>query len=78
MAGWQEAAQGEVHKVQKIIGAGLDFCSKQKTRDHGPFQTGQTQRSNLPRPILNNNRIVPMEVDTTQTRAPFAKLTNKE
>ena len=78
MAGWQEAAQGEVHKVQKIISAGLDFCSKQKTRDHGPFQTSQTQRLNLPRPILNNNRILPLEVDTTQTRAPFAKLTNEE
>ena len=77
MVEWQEAAQGEVHKIRKIIGAGLDFCSKQKPCDHGSFQTGQTQHSNLPRPTLNNNGIVPMEVDATQTHAPFAKLTTK-
>ena len=78
MVEWQEAAQGEVHKIRKIIGAGLDFCSKQKPCDHGLFQTGQTQHLNLPRPTLNNNGIVLMEVDATQTRAPFAKLTDKE
>ena len=78
MAEWQEAARGEVHKVQKIISAGLDFCNKQKPHDHGPFQTGQTQCANPPRPVSNNNGIVPMEVDATQTHTPFAKLTNKE
>ena len=77
MAECQEAARGEVHKVRKIIGAGLDFRNKQKPRDHGPFQTGQTQRTNAPRPNSNSG-IVPMEVDATTTRTPFKKLTDDE
>ena len=68
MAEWQEVAQGEVHKIRKIIGAGLDFCSKQKPRDHGLFQTGQIQRLNPPRPVSNNNGNIPMKVDATLTR----------
>ena len=72
MAEWQEAARGEVHKVQKIIGAGLDFCNKQKPRDHGPFQTGQTQRTNAPRPNSNGG-IVSMEKSTLRQPVPRSR-----
>ena len=78
MVEWQEAAWGEVHKVQKIISSGLNFRSKQKPCDHGPFQTSQTQCSNPPHIVLNNNRIVPMKVNATQTQVLFAKLTDEE
>lgn len=79
---WKEAMQAEVHKVRKTISAGLDFgnWNRNKPCDTGPFQTRQTQCTQLCPVMNNNNRIVPMEVDAinTQNREPFKKLTNDE
>ena len=55
--------------------------SKASCLNTGPFQTRQTQWTNQPCPIPNNNsRIVPMEVDATniQNCEPFKKLTKDE
>ena len=76
---WKDAARAEVHKLHKMIMAGLDFHNKNKPPcDLGLFQTRQTQRTNAP--CNSNSRIVPMEVDaaTTQPQTPFKKLTNNE
>ena len=71
-----------MHKVRKTISAGLDFGNRDrnKTRDAGPFQTGQNFRVPQTCPPTNNSGIVPMEVDSTtaQTHEPFKRLTNKE
>ena len=79
---WKDAARAEVHKVRKTISAGLDFGSRNcnKTRDAGLFQTGQTFRAPQTRPSTNNNGIVPMEVDSTNTQTwePFKHLTDEE
>ena len=79
MEEWQDAARKETQKIRKLSSAGLDFRSKNKPRETGPFRTGQS-----PRPTLqhtnNNSQIVPMEVDATSTqlRTPFKKLTDEE
>ena len=67
---WKEAVRAEVHKVRRTISAGLDFGSRNrnKQRDMGPFQTGQTQCTNQSRPATTNSGIVPMEVDSTTTQ----------
>lgn len=41
MAEWQDTACKETQKIQKLTSTGLDFCSKNKPRDLGPFHTGQ-------------------------------------
>ena len=78
MEEWQDAARKETQKIRKLSSAGLDFRSKNKSRDTGPFHTRQNLRPIPPR--TNNNQIVPMEVDatSTQSRAPFKKLTDEE
>ena len=78
MEEWQDAARKETQKIRKLSSAGLDFRNKNKSRDTGPFHTGQNLRPIPPR--TNNNQIVPMEVDatSTQSRTPFKKLTDEE
>ena len=78
MEEWQDAARKETQKIRKPSSAGLDFRSKNKSRDIGPFHTGQNLRPIPSR--TNNNQIVPMEVDvtSTQSRTPFKKLTDEE
>ena len=78
MEEWQDAARKETQKFRKLSSAGLDFRSKNKSRDTGPFHTGQNPRPTPPHP--NTSQIVPMDVDTTsvQTCAPFKKLTDEE
>ena len=78
MEEWQDTARKETQKIRKLTSVGLDFRSKNKPRDTGPFHTGQSVRPTPPH--TNNNQIVPMEVDATsaQPRALFKKLTDEE
>lgn len=58
---------------------GLDFCSKNKPRDNGLFQIGQTNRAPQLRPNTNSG-IVPMEVHAAigNSHVLFKKLMDEE
>ena len=74
---WKNAARAETQKIRKLTNAGLDFRSKQRSRETSLFQTVQAPR---PAPIRPSTGIVPMDVDTaiTQPRQPSKKLTDEE